>query len=115
MNGNPVRCLLEDGLPGPNICQIGLAPFANTAKMHSDARAAGIGVYTMADCLERGIHGVLNHALDPLRPSRRADGRFRHRRDRPRPMPRRPRRPPRRDAGRRCSSPRRGGWRPSRG
>ncbi|HEU0097241.1 MAG TPA: arginase family protein, partial [Allosphingosinicella sp.] len=63
MNGNPIRCLLEDGMPGANICQIGLAPFANTARMHSDARAAGIGVYTMADCLERGVLAVLNHAL----------------------------------------------------
>jgi len=63
MNGNPVRCLLEDGLPGANICQIGLAPFANTARMHADARAAGIGVYTMADCLERGVLAVVNHAL----------------------------------------------------
>jgi formiminoglutamase len=63
MNGNPVRCLIEDGLPGANICQIGLAPFANTARMHSDALAFGIGVYTMADCLERGILAVLNHAL----------------------------------------------------
>ncbi|HEX8482756.1 MAG TPA: arginase family protein [Allosphingosinicella sp.] len=63
MNGNPIRCLLEDGLPGSNICQIGLAPFANTARMHADAQAAGIGVYTMADCLERGILAVLNHAL----------------------------------------------------
>ncbi|MEA3054554.1 MAG: formiminoglutamase [Sphingomonadales bacterium] len=62
-NGNPIRCLLEDGLPGGNICQIGLASFANTPKMHSDACAAGIGVYTMADCFERGILGVLNHAL----------------------------------------------------
>lgn len=64
MNGNPIRCLLEDGMPGSNICQIGLAPFANTARMHNDARASGIGVYTMADCLERGMHGVLNHALN---------------------------------------------------
>lgn len=63
MNGNPVRCLLEDGLPGRNVCQIGLAPFANTARMHADARAAGIGIYTLADCLERGMHGVINHAL----------------------------------------------------
>jgi arginase family enzyme len=63
-NGNPIRCLIEDGMPGSNICQIGLAPFANTARMHSDARAAGIGVYTMADCLERGMQGVLNHALN---------------------------------------------------
>jgi arginase family enzyme len=63
MNGNPIRCLIEDGLPGANICQIGLAPFANTARMHSDAVAFGIGVYTMADCLERGMFAVLNHAL----------------------------------------------------
>ena len=26
INGNPIRALLEDGLPGRNICQIGLAP-----------------------------------------------------------------------------------------
>jgi formiminoglutamase len=65
MNGNPVRALLEDGLPGGNICQIGLAPFANTAKMHRDAFEAGIGVYTMAD-LDRGIEAVLDEALARL-------------------------------------------------
>ena len=63
MNGNPIRCLIEDGLPGANICQIGLAPYANTARMHADALAFGIGVYTMADCLERGMLAVLNHVL----------------------------------------------------
>ncbi|HEX8239830.1 MAG TPA: arginase family protein [Allosphingosinicella sp.] len=63
MNGNPVRCLIEDGLPGVNICQIGLAPFANTARMHADARAFGIGIYTMAHCMERGMLAVLNHVL----------------------------------------------------
>ncbi|HEX2763597.1 MAG TPA: arginase family protein [Allosphingosinicella sp.] len=62
-NGNPIRCLLEDGMPGWNICQIGLAPFANTAWMHADARAAGIGTYTMADCRSRGILAVLNDVL----------------------------------------------------
>jgi arginase family enzyme len=40
LNGNPVRALLEDGLPGANICQIGLAPFANTVAMHGIARRA---------------------------------------------------------------------------
>jgi formiminoglutamase len=65
-NGNPIRCLLEDGLPGRNICQIGLAPFANTAKMHRDALAAGIGVYTLADCLGAGLLAVLNDALSRL-------------------------------------------------
>jgi len=62
-NGNPIRCLLEDGLPGANICQIGLAPFANTAKMHGDAEAAGIGVTTISECRRRGIVPVLEEAL----------------------------------------------------
>jgi arginase family enzyme len=66
MNGNPVRCLLEDGLPGWNICQIGLAPYANTAKMHGDAEAAGIGIFTIAECRRRGIEAVLDDALARL-------------------------------------------------
>ena len=65
-NGNPVRCLLEDGLPGANICQIGLAPYANTGKMHRDALAAGITVFTIADCKARGIVAVLEEALARL-------------------------------------------------
>ena len=66
LNGNPIRALLEDGLPGQNICQVGLAPFANTAKMHSDAREAGIGVWTIAQCRERGIASVLDAARSRL-------------------------------------------------
>jgi formiminoglutamase len=65
-NGNPVRCLLEDGLPGANICQIGLAPYANTARMHGDAREAGIGVWTIAECKAQGIVPVLETALARL-------------------------------------------------
>ena len=63
MNGNPVSCLLEDGLPGANICQIGLAPYANSPKMHRTAEAAGIGVYGIADVKARGIVPVLDEAL----------------------------------------------------
>ncbi|HWH17993.1 MAG TPA: arginase family protein [Allosphingosinicella sp.] len=62
-NGNPIRCLLEDGLPGPNICQIGLAPYANTARMHAMADQAGIGVYTIADVKRRGIASILDESL----------------------------------------------------
>lgn len=62
-NGNPVRCLLEDGLPGRNICQIGLAPFANSPKMHATADEEGIGVYTTADVKRRGVVSVLDEAL----------------------------------------------------
>src|SRR5262249_7714359 len=49
-NGNPVQALLEDGLPGAHICQIGLAPYANTKKAHLKARAAGISVRTLSEC-----------------------------------------------------------------
>jgi formiminoglutamase len=66
INGNPIRCLLEDRLPGWNICQIGLAPFANTARMHEDARRAGVAVTTLADCRRRGIEAVLDEALERL-------------------------------------------------
>ena len=63
INGNPIRALLEDGLPGRNICQIGLAPFANTANMHRIAQGAGIGVYTISHCRGRGIIPLLEEAL----------------------------------------------------
>jgi formiminoglutamase len=66
MNGNPIRCLLEDGLPGANICQIGLAPWANTRKMHEDAVAAGIGVYPMGSVRRHGLLRVLDDALSRL-------------------------------------------------
>jgi formiminoglutamase len=66
MNGNPVRALLEDGLPGRNICQIGIAPFANTARMHRDAVEAGIQIYTAAH-LARGIEAILQDVAERLR------------------------------------------------
>jgi formiminoglutamase len=66
LNGNPVRCLLEDGLPGANICQIGLAPFANTRKMHEDALAAGIGIFDLEFVLNEGIERAIDEALERL-------------------------------------------------
>src|SRR5437868_4844722 len=66
MNGNPGRCLLEDGLPGANICQLGLAPFANTRKMHEDALAAGIGIFDLEFVLGAGIAAAIDEALEQL-------------------------------------------------
>ena len=64
-NGNPVRALIEDGLPGRNIAQIGLASFANTEKMHRDAIAAGNLVIGMgevrSDGIEKAVERVLQH------------------------------------------------------
>lgn len=66
LNGNPVRCLLEDGLDGSNLVQIGLAPFANTVKMHLDVMAAGGTVFTAADVRSRGIARLIETALGQL-------------------------------------------------
>jgi arginase family enzyme len=63
-NGNPVRALLEDGLPGANIAQIGLAAFANSMTMHRDAIDAGNLVVTIGDVREHGIEWAVAHALD---------------------------------------------------
>lgn len=66
MNGNPVRCLLEDGLPGRNIAQIGLAPFANTRAMTEDAIDAGIELWDIEEVLTEGIHTAIDSALEHL-------------------------------------------------
>lgn len=65
-NGNPVRALIDDGLPGRNIIQIGLAPFANTKRMHEFARTQGIEAHTISDCFERGIVKLAEKALTRL-------------------------------------------------
>jgi len=63
-NGNPIQALLEDGLPGAHISQIGLAPFANTKKAHNKAKAAGIAVRTLSECYERGFLPIVREELD---------------------------------------------------
>ena len=63
-NGNPVRTLIEDGLPGANIAQIGLASFANTEAMHRDAKAAGNLVVTIGEVRKDGIDAAIGRALE---------------------------------------------------
>jgi arginase family enzyme len=65
-NGNPVRALMDDGLPGKNIAQVGLASFANTAKMHRDALSAGNCVVSMEEVRRDGIRAAIEHATDHL-------------------------------------------------
>ena len=63
-NGNPVRALIEDGIPGANIAQIGLAPFANSAAMHRDAIAAGNLGITIGEVRTNGIEAAIKRAFD---------------------------------------------------
>jgi len=65
-NGNPVRALLADGLPGTQIVQIGIQPFANSRKYFEVAREAGIKVVSMAELRARGIETTISEALDRL-------------------------------------------------
>lgn len=62
-NGNPVRALREDGLPGGNVAQIGLAPFANSQSMHRDAIDGGHLVVTIGEVRQRGIEAAVEAAL----------------------------------------------------
>ena len=62
-NGNPVRALREDGLPGRNIAQIGLAPFANSVAMHRDAIDGGHLVVTVGEVERDGIGAAIARAL----------------------------------------------------
>jgi arginase family enzyme len=63
-NGNPVRALIEDGLPGANIAQVGLAPFANSKAMHDDAMAAGNCIVTIGEIRRDGIGQAIDRALE---------------------------------------------------
>jgi arginase family enzyme len=63
-NGNPVRALIADGLPGANIGQVGLAGFANSRAMHEDAIEAGNLVITIGDVRTSGIAHAIDRALD---------------------------------------------------
>ncbi len=65
-NGNPVRALIEDGLPGANIVQIGLAPFANTRRAFDFAAAQGITVRTIAAVKACGAVALLEEAIEAL-------------------------------------------------
>ena len=63
-NGNPVRALLNDGLPGANVAQVGLQSFANSRAMHEDAVEAGSLVVTVGDVRTHGIDHAIGQALD---------------------------------------------------
>ena len=65
-NGNPVRALMNDGLPGRNIAQIGLASFANTAKMHRDALEAGNLVVGIEDVRRGSIEKAVEQAMQHM-------------------------------------------------
>jgi formimidoylglutamase len=65
-DGNPIRALLRAGLPGANIIQIGIQPFANSPAYAQVARAAGITVLTADEVYARGVDAAVADALELL-------------------------------------------------
>ncbi len=65
-NGNPVRALLADGLPGKNIVQIGIQPFANSRSYAQVASDAGITVVTMSQIRAHDVERLVGESLDDL-------------------------------------------------
>lgn len=69
-NGNPVRALLNDGLPGENIVQMGIQGFANSRAYAEFAHDVGISVVTMGQIRSRDfetlVAGALAHLYDQV-------------------------------------------------
>ncbi|MBI3681951.1 MAG: agmatinase family protein [Acidobacteria bacterium] len=65
-NGNAVRALLADGLPGVQIAQIGIQSFANSQAYMEVAKQAGIRAVAVDEVRERGIRAVVEDALRSL-------------------------------------------------
>lgn len=63
-NGSPVWQLIQAGLPGKNIVQIGIADFANSAEYSQRAKENSITVFSRAQLREMTIAEVLKKALE---------------------------------------------------
>ena len=62
-NGSPVRRLIEAGLDGSRVVQIGIADFANSAEYAARARDVGITVIHRDDLHRRPMGDVMAEAL----------------------------------------------------
>jgi formiminoglutamase len=63
-NGSPIRQLVEAGVKGARIVQIGIADFANSAEYSARARNLGITVITRASMRRRPMSDVVAEALE---------------------------------------------------
>ncbi|HPU02817.1 MAG TPA: arginase family protein, partial [Rhodoglobus sp.] len=63
-NGSPVRQLLDAGLDGHRVTQVGIEPLANSVAYRERARSAGITVVDRDVLQRRSIAEVMTEALD---------------------------------------------------
>ena len=62
-NGSPVRELLESGIPGEHIVQIGIADFANSSAYAQRAHKAGITVIPRSEVRPDSLESVAERSL----------------------------------------------------
>ena len=65
-NGTPVRGLIEDGLPGSAIHQIGLGAFTNSETYRKWADDQGISCITARELRQRGMDEVVGEAIEAV-------------------------------------------------
>ena len=65
-NGSPVWRLIQAGLPGKNIVQIGISDFANSKEYSDRAKEAGIFVITRAQLRNKSIQEAMKQAFAHL-------------------------------------------------
>jgi len=63
-NGSPVRRLLDAGLDGERVVQVGIADWANSRSYAAEAHARGITTVLRGEVAERGIDAAMRSALD---------------------------------------------------
>jgi len=62
-NGSPVRRLIEAGLPGENVVQLGIADFSNSAAYAARARELGVTVISREEFRSRPAGELVAYAL----------------------------------------------------
>jgi formiminoglutamase len=63
-NGSPIWRLIQVGLPGKNIVQIGIADFANSSEYADRAREHGVTVISRAEMRSTTMPEIIRKALD---------------------------------------------------
>jgi len=63
-NGSPVRRLIEAGLPGGSVVQIGIADFSNSSAYAARARELGITVVSRGELRVRRLEDLVSFALE---------------------------------------------------
>ncbi|MDQ6847244.1 MAG: arginase family protein [Candidatus Dormibacteraeota bacterium] len=66
-NGTPVRELIEGGLPGNRVAQVGIHPLGNTAEHARWAFEQGVHVHDLDQVRRYGVEAVVDDALRELR------------------------------------------------